>query len=353
MALTRSVRRHRFGRRSTTMVAAFIALASALGVTAAAQAGPTTVAATSTVPGIDVSGWQGTVDWSSVYGAGYRYAYINAADGTSQNAYFTQEYSGARSAGLLRGAYFFAEPVFESGTTHADWFLNQINYLADGSTLPPELDVEQNVNQPRCDGLAASVWIAYVQDFVTEVKRRTGVTAVIYTNPDTWTNCVGNTTRFHTVNPLWVANFGVSSPALFGGWTSYTFWQYGGGAVPGVSGTTDLDRFNGTLSALRTLAPGGPAGRPYQVTGTNSAGLAVQSRPHINHVVAYVPDGTTLSVLCQTNHGDQVDGRTSNGVPFTTWDQISGGNWVYDWYLNTPLVGADGYSAGIPACSGG
>jgi hypothetical protein len=64
-------------------------------------------------------------------------------------------------------------------------------------------------------------------------------------------------------------------------------------------------------------------------------------------------DCRSQSVLCQTIHGDQVDGRVYNGKPFTTWDQRSDGYWVYDWYMNTPTIGSDGYSPGIPHCPGG
>lgn len=325
----------------------------ALGVALAFVALPTSATAASTVLGIDVSAGQGDVNWSAVAAAGYRYAYISAADGTDQNPSFASQYDGAKNAGLLRGAYFFAEPVFETGTTHADWFLDQIGYTADGATLPPELDVEQNPNQGSCDGLSSGTWVTYIQSFVAEVKKRTGVAAVIYANPDTWINCVADSTQFHTTNPLWVADYGVSSPELFGGWSSYTFWQTGGGSVPGVNGSADLDVYNGTVASLHALAPGTNTGQPYQVTGTDSTGLAVQSQPHVGHVVEYVPNGTTLNVVCQTIHGDQVDDRTFNGTPFTTWDQISDGNWVYDWYMTTPTVNSNGYSPGIPTCSGG
>lgn len=97
----------------------------------------------------------------------------------------------------------------------------------------------------------------------------------------------------------------------------------------------------------------GASGTPYQVTGADSQGLAVQSQPHINHVIRYVPNGTTLYVVCQTKYGDQVDGRTQYGRPFTTWDRLDDGTWVYDWYMNTPTVATNGYSPGIAPCPGG
>lgn len=317
------------------------------------RAGAST-AATSTVSGIDVSAANSNVDWQEVYGAGYRFAMVSAADGAVQNPSFASQYLGAKYAGLLRGAYFFAEPAFQSGTTHADWFLNQIGYAADGSTLPPTLDVEQNTNLGRCDGESPDVWLQYVRDFVSEVKKRTGQDPLLYTNPDTWVNCVADSQAFAAADPLWLAEWGANPTGLFGGWTYYTFWQFSGsGSVAGVAGAADLDVFNGSMTQLRKFAPGAPSGKPYQVTGVDSAGLAVQSQSRANHVVAYAPSGATLYVQCQTRNGDQVDGRTEYGRPFTTWDRLSDGNWVYDWYLNTPPVATDGYSPGIAACAGG
>lgn len=96
-----------------------------------------------------------------------------------------------------------------------------------------------------------------------------------------------------------------------------------------------------------------PTGYAAQVTGTDSSGLAVQSQPHVNHVIRWVGNGTTLYVACQTVRGDQVDGRVYNGHAFTTWDELTDGTYVYDWYMTTPTVGTDGYSPGIPHCSGG
>ncbi|WP_405657966.1 GH25 family lysozyme [Streptomyces sp. NBC_00079] len=214
--------------------------------------------ADSAVPGLDVGASQGNVDWNAVRADGYRFAYVSAADGTSQNPFFRSQYDGAKAAGLFRGAYFFAEPVFETGKTHADWLLDQIGYTRDGKTLPPVLDVERNERQPRCDGVSSSTWRAYVRDFTGEVKRRTGVDAVIYASPAFWHECLDDDGEFSKSNPLWVANYGVNKPAIPGGWPTYTFWQYASnGSVPGVSGEVDLDTFNGGMDGLQRLSPTG------------------------------------------------------------------------------------------------
>lgn len=91
----------------------------------------------------------------------------------------------------------------------------------------------------------------------------------------------------------------------------------------------------------------------YAVTGTDSQGLADESKPMSDNVVAWAANGTPLYVFCQTVHGQQEDGRTLNGAPYTTWDKLTDGTYVYDWYTNTPTVGSDGYSPGIAHCAGG
>lgn len=98
---------------------------------------------------------------------------------------------------------------------------------------------------------------------------------------------------------------------------------------------------------------GGPAPRVFQVTGVDASGLAIQTQPHVGHVLRFAANGTSLTVSCQTKNGDAVDNRTQYGRPFKTWDQLSDGTWVYDWYMNTPTVATDGYSPGIPHCAGG
>lgn len=65
---------------------------------------------------------------------------------------------------------------------------------------------------------------------------------------------MGDSTAF-THYPLWIAHYGVSSPRVPGGWPTWTFWQgTSTGSVTGISGSVDMDAFNGTLDALRQLA---------------------------------------------------------------------------------------------------
>jgi len=107
------------------------------------------------------------------------------------------------------------------------------------------------------------------------------------------------------------------------------------GTSPASAATTcQADPYNGVCVS--------PAN--YTVKTTISK-LAVQRTPKTGNVSRNIAGGSTVGVICQVNNGGTADGMTGR-----TWDAISGGGWVYNAYLNTPAVGADGYSPGIRHC---
>jgi CHAP domain len=103
-----------------------------------------------------------------------------------------------------------------------------------------------------------------------------------------------------------------------------------------------------TAGCLLQGAGTASAATTYHVQGTNGT-LAIQSQPAVNHVVGWLANGAAVQVACQINNGgaDPYDGLTSR-----TWDELTSGNWVYDWYISTPPQGSDGFSPGVPHCGG-
>jgi lysozyme len=199
------------------------------------------------VQGIDVSDHQGTVDWNAVRQAGKLFAFIKATDGiTYTDPDFAANWSGARAAGLLRGAYHFYE-TDDDPTAQAKNFLSAVQ-LQPGD-LPPVVDIE------RLDaGGTASQTVQDLQTWLDAVEQATGRVPIIYTDHGFW-NSLG-TSAFGRY-PLWIAEYGVDSPTLPAGWTSWTLWQYSEtGTVSGVTGSVDLDVFNGTLADLAALTCG-------------------------------------------------------------------------------------------------
>jgi GH25 family lysozyme M1 (1,4-beta-N-acetylmuramidase) len=201
------------------------------------------------VLGIDVSSWQGNVNWEAHRAAGKRFAYVKATEGLRyKNPYFSSQYTGSYRAGMIRGAYHFALPHKSSGRAQAAYFARSGGgWSADGRTLPGVLDIEYNPYGSPCYGLSKKAMRAWVKSFITEYKRRTSRDAVIYTTTDWWTRCTGNSKAFSLTNPLWLARYGTSPGTLPGAWTHATFWQYTN--VP-----LDQNRFSSTYTRLKVLA---------------------------------------------------------------------------------------------------
>src|SRR5205823_2636640 len=78
-----------------------------------------------TVAGVDVSSFQGNVDWQALWNEGKRFAYVKSTEGLDyQNPYFAQQYDGSYQVGMIRGAYHFALPDRSSGSAQANFFVD-------------------------------------------------------------------------------------------------------------------------------------------------------------------------------------------------------------------------------------
>jgi GH25 family lysozyme M1 (1,4-beta-N-acetylmuramidase) len=199
------------------------------------------------VEGIDVSHWQGAIDWAKVAGAGKRFAIIKATDSDDfVDDRYAFNHANAKANGLWTGAYHFARPDSSAGDAvgEADWFASHIGLSA--GDLIPALDLEQS------GGLSVSALQAWVKTFLDRATSRTGVRPMIYTSPNFWKNSMGDSRALADAGYkiLWIAHWGVSAPTVpaqnWGG-NGWTFWQYtSDGSVAGISGRVDLDRYNGT-----------------------------------------------------------------------------------------------------------
>ena len=201
-----------------------------------------------TTEGIDISHWQGTINWTKVAAAGKRFAYMKASEDTwyVDPTYATNR-AQANANGLLVGAYHFSQPnaTIGSATAQADHFLDTAT-PASGDLLPV-LDLE------RTGGLGQNKLIAWVQEYMARIYERTGVQGVIYCSPNFWRTNMGDTTWFsdNGYDVLWVAHWTTATTPIVpgGAWggDGWTFWQYtSDGSVPGISGRVDLNRYNGT-----------------------------------------------------------------------------------------------------------
>lgn len=203
--------------------------------------------------GVDVSHYQGTINWTSVKAAGISFAYIKATEGTGyKDPMFSTNYLNAYHAKVIRGAYHFAQPGSSSGAAQATYFAaNGGAWSADNLTLPGMLDLEGG-----CYGLSHSAMQSWILDFYNTYKAKTTRDVVIYTSPSWWNTCTGGWSGMSARSPLFVADWTTASnPVIPTGFPYATIWQYtDAGSVSGISGAVDRDRFNGDSSRLLALA---------------------------------------------------------------------------------------------------
>ena len=203
----------------------------------------------STTRGVDVSEFQGSVDWHAAHAAGIRFGIARVSDGTGHHdTQFAHNWSHMKSAGVVRGAYQFFRPG-EDPKAQARLLLQKVKDaggFADDD-LPPTLDVEVTDGVSHATiGSRVRAWVDYVADAI-------GRKPMVYTAPGFWDG-IGAPSGLSTA-PLWVANWEVSCPDVPSHWSKWTFWQTAdNGHVSGISGAVDLDRFNGSASALGDFA---------------------------------------------------------------------------------------------------
>jgi len=198
------------------------------------------------VQGIDVSVYQGNIDWGAVKGSGIAFAIARVSDGTFKDTKFDQNWPGIKAAGLIRGAYQFFEPAVDP-VVQADLMIAKVGVLGPGD-MPCVLDVEAT------GGQTAATIAARIHTWFDKVKAGTGKTPFIYTGKYFWQDNVASNADFVAV-PLWLAAYVSPCPNTPDPWTTWTMWQYSStGKVPGIVGNVDLDEYNGTLADLEVFA---------------------------------------------------------------------------------------------------
>jgi lysozyme len=198
--------------------------------------------APSYLSGVDVSHYQGEVDWPSVAASGVTFAFIKATDGIDDiDPRFAQNWAGAKAAGIVRGAYHFFRPRLDA-QQQAGHFLRVV--AMDNLALPPALDVEVT------DGLAPLALQTGIRTWLEAVQAAFGCTPIVYTDPSFWRR---NVAADFSAYPLWLACY-AAEPEVPATWQAWTFWQHTDrGNVNGISGQVDLNYCALSYEDLRKL----------------------------------------------------------------------------------------------------
>lgn len=210
------------------------------------------------VPGIDVSYWNAGIDWPKVRAAGQRYVFAKATEGDFYaDPTFDDNWRGAKTAGLLRGAYHFFRSNVDA-KKQAMKFIDYVKSMNDNGELPPVLDLETNDGQTREKVIArAKTWLDLVE---AAFNKKPIIYSGQYFLQDYFSEAGGGPPAWAKEYPLWLAQYPNSyvegsQPTLPRGWFKWTFWQYSDkGRINGINARVDLNAFNGDLDDLYKFA---------------------------------------------------------------------------------------------------
>jgi GH25 family lysozyme M1 (1,4-beta-N-acetylmuramidase) len=246
-------------------------------------------AATTRAKGLDVSNWNGTINWTKVAHAGYRFAFGKASEGTAYvDKTYTTNRNGSEGAGLVFGAYHFARPAGGGMAAATASAIRQANHFLavagpQPGELPPVLDLEVTGN------LAKKRLLVWTLAWLGQVYARTGVEPFVYTSPLFWKGRLGDSTAAAAAGTgLWIAHWTSKSaplvPAQNWDGDGWKFWQWTNCvSVPGIKRCSDGDRLNGTKLTSIAIAPY-PSGVPVLSTPPTIVGP-----PQASQLLAAVP----------------------------------------------------------------
>lgn len=293
--------------------------------------------------GIDVSHYQGEVDWFAVASGGLAYGFAKATEGTAAvDARFAQNWGNIRDAGLFRGAYHFGRPGSdpEVQATHFRSVVGELGFR----DMPPVLDLEES------DGHPADAVLAWARAFIEKAEALFARRVLLYTG-GFWRFQLGNPSDpFFGGRPLWLAAYR-QNPVIPSSWKAWTLWQYSEGVhngpvqVPGVRGPVDQNVFDGDEAALDRFcdqASATPAPAPPAVSDGSAWPGQYFVWPHepaisgeavrkwqlcmsdlgfpIDTDGIYGPQSKRACQAFQKDHGLSVDGVVGR----TTWDAVFG-----------------------------
>lgn len=202
------------------------------------------------VAGVDVSRYQGSIDWEVIASQDITFAFIKATEGSSyQDPCFAYNWQQSRNSGIYAGAYHFFS--FESeGTTQAQNFIETVGTLE--GCLPPVVDLEF-YGDYTTDPLSKDETRAILDDLLEGLETHYGVKPIIYTTPKAYTQYLlgGDYADY----PLWMRN------TYYHPMVDWTFWQYSDqGLLEGYDGKQedslethiDLNVYQGDMDAFLT-----------------------------------------------------------------------------------------------------
>lgn len=202
------------------------------------------------IHGIDISHYQGKIDWEQlknamIKGCPVRFVIIKSTEGSSQlDENFRENFYQVRDFGFIRGVYHFWSNK-STAREQAYYFLDQV-HLTDGD-LPPVLDIEHKPADKSVEDFQRDVltWLHIVED-------KYHAKPIIYTYYKFKEQYLS--APVFDDYPYWIAHYYVDKVQYKGKWK---FWQHTDvGKLPGIKGYVDFNIYNGSYYELKQLCIG-------------------------------------------------------------------------------------------------
>ncbi len=241
--------------------------------------------------GIDVSIWQGEIDYKQVKANGIEVVYIRSSEGSSYvDPYYLRNYNNAKENGLQVGFYhFLTATTVEEAIAQADFFVALVGGLEPNCRLA--MDFEQ------FDGLSIEQINEISLAFLRRVEERSGKEVVIYSDADNARNTFGE--ELAEKYPIWVADYDVETPESNDKWETWVGFQYSDlGRIDGIDENVDLDYFTQDIFLSDTTKIPEPETPPPTPNDTES--IIIKRGDTLSELA--IEYGTTVDRLVELNN---------------------------------------------------
>lgn len=219
--------------KKSRVIIFFFCLAFMLFTTTCMAFGPSS---TPLLNGIDVSEWQGSIDYSEVANDGIEVVYIRAGEGSGYvDPYYLRNYNGAKNNGIKVGFYHYVTAMStEEAIQQADFFTSLIGGLDADCRLAVDFEQFGDLSVPEINNITLA--------FASRVEENTGKEVVIYSDASNAIDIFNQNVADNY--PIWVADYYVEEPESNGKWDSWVGFQYSNlGNINGINARVDLDYY--------------------------------------------------------------------------------------------------------------
>lgn len=231
--------------------------------------------------GIDISEWQGKINFAKVKSAGIKIVYIKSSEGSGyKDTYLKRNYTHAKANGLKIGFYHYVTAkTVKQAEQQAKFFLSVVSGKKSDCKLVMDFESFGSLNKTMINKIALK--------FMQTIETVSGKKAMIYS--DLYNAQSVFDSKFSSYS-LWVADYGVSKAGNTKNWRSWAGFQYSDtGKVPGINGYVDVDKYTKDIF-LKDTSPLSKIVSPKPLTANENIKKVTVKR------------GDTLSHLSQKHH---------------------------------------------------